>query len=501
MSSVAAKVVPNALAVVAQIVASALVLFLLYRYLLQVLGPDSLGTWSLVVALVSLARVAEFGVSGSVVRYVSRLESRGRRREAELLVRKALLFAAMSLAAGLLVLYLPVAWAIAYLLPEGARPEADAMLPLAMVVVWVSGIGAVLLGTLDGQSRIRSRAGAVVVGNLVLLGAAGVFVPRFGIRGVVLAQLVQAVLVVGVAATLMQMREREAIQSEPSDEERVGLDRLLAYGVGFQFIALVGILLDPMTKAILGRVDSLAAVAYFEMASKLVLQLRNVIASANQVAIPYIASVSDHSARVLSVYRSSWKVVYAAAIPTCAVVAANVPAISHIWVGDLQPQFCSFAWILLGANAVNALCGPAYVSNLGEGELRWNVIAHGAMALTNALGSAVLGVFYQGIGAVAGYATAVAAGSMILMFAFQARKGIALLSIVGAEDLALAGASIAGLAVALLLYYALETNVPTLVLAGLGTVGFCACVALPLSGHTGTAIVIGKVRNMRSRKQ
>ena len=52
-------------------------------------------------------------------------------------------------------------------------------------------------------------------------------------------------------------------------------------------------LLDPLAKVLLSRFGGLSAVAYFEMANRMVSQARSLIASANQVLVPYYSKVAE----------------------------------------------------------------------------------------------------------------------------------------------------------------------------------------------------------------
>lgn len=490
------RVVPNAVASVLQIALVALALFLIYRFLLQRVGTEKLGTWSLVVALVSLGRVAELGIPGSVVRYVARLEADHDYAQAERLIARSAALLAVSLGLGLLALYVPLRGSIDLLFPRTAHDDALQLLPWCMAMTWVSGISGVLLAGLDGQSRMTQRAALVIAGTLLLTAAAMALVPGFGIRGMVLAQLGQGLFLMIGAALVLSHRRRPPAPARRGGE-RVRWKALLGYGAGFQFITLVGILLDPMTKAILGRVDGLSAVAYFELASKLVLQVRNLVVSANQVMVPYIASITGVPGKVAQVYRSSWKAVFVIAIPVFALLAVNVPAISMLWLGTLQPLFCAFALLLIGANAVNVLCGPAYFSNLGEGELRWNVLAHAIMAAANALLSVSLGYLFQATGVILGYSLAVISGSVMLLAAFHVRSHIRLRSVVGREDVRLLAVSLLGVGAGLLGQLSLMQHASAFLSAALITLCLAVLLIPWLSSHSGVALMAAHIKRLR----
>ena len=66
------RLISNAAVSVVQTVISGVVLFLLYRYLLDHLGTEQLGLWSVILASTSVARLSDLGLTGSVVKFVAR---------------------------------------------------------------------------------------------------------------------------------------------------------------------------------------------------------------------------------------------------------------------------------------------------------------------------------------------------------------------------------------------------------------------------------------------
>ncbi|HSW36364.1 MAG TPA: hypothetical protein VLH18_07155, partial [Candidatus Limnocylindrales bacterium] len=62
------QVLINAIMSVVQVVAIGVILFILYRFLLDTIGIDKLGVWSIVLATTSVATIANLGLSASVVK-------------------------------------------------------------------------------------------------------------------------------------------------------------------------------------------------------------------------------------------------------------------------------------------------------------------------------------------------------------------------------------------------------------------------------------------------
>lgn len=415
-------------------VVAGVVLFLLYRFMIRELGVEALGAWSLVVALATLAKVGEFGLPGSVVKFVARAIAQGSPAQASRVVAISALATAGGLGVAAVIAYPLIAAALAQLLPGPQLAQAIAIVPASLLAVWINGIAGVFLGALDGHQRSYQRSIAVMLGTSTLLGVALVLVPEMGLMGIVLAQSAQALVVTLIPAWLLRQELVPARTKEPSDWKAL-LKELLGYGGAFQLIALVGLLLDPMTKAILATFGSPGTIAYYEMANKLVAQFKALIVSANQVVVPYIASIHEtQPSRLPEIYRSSCQVLLFLSIPLFSVVGVAIPLISEIWIGHFQTEFVTLSLILIAANLIHILSGPAYFSNLGEGELRFNVLAHVLMAILNGILGVTLGAAFGIYGVVVGNGLALVAGSLAVMMAYQVRRRIRFADLARAED-------------------------------------------------------------------
>ena len=86
-------------------VASAVLVFALYRYISGALGIDQLGVWSAVLATVSAARLADLGLSAGVTRFVAREHARGEPERAEEVIDTATLTLMVTVGVLLALLY------------------------------------------------------------------------------------------------------------------------------------------------------------------------------------------------------------------------------------------------------------------------------------------------------------------------------------------------------------------------------------------------------------
>jgi O-antigen/teichoic acid export membrane protein len=177
----------------------------------------------------------------------------------------------------------------------------------------------------------------------------------------------------------------------------------------------------------LARFGSLGLVGYFEMANRLVSQLRQLLVASNQVLVPVFAGLQETSMeRVREMYLESYRVMAYLAVPFFAIIAVAVPWISWFWIGRYEPAFVVIAELATIALGVNTLVVPAYFANLGTGELRWNTISHAAIGVLNAALGYGFGLWIGGLAVVAGWSLALILGSAMLPIAFHRCHGLGL---------------------------------------------------------------------------
>ena len=81
----------NAASSVVQAVVLAIIPFILYRFVITVIGAEQFGLWSTVIASTSASMVAELGLAGSVVKFVAKYVSRDEGETAKAMLETALI--------------------------------------------------------------------------------------------------------------------------------------------------------------------------------------------------------------------------------------------------------------------------------------------------------------------------------------------------------------------------------------------------------------------------
>lgn len=411
----------NATANTVQALASAALLFVLYRYINATLGVERLGVWSVVLATASASRLADMGLSAGVTRFVARDCARGDLARAGQVVDTALLTLITTVGSALPLLYPLIAGLLPHLFDAEHLAGALEVLPYALISLWLTIMGAVFQGGLDGCQRMVLRAGLVVAGQVAMLASAIVLVPRFGFVGLAWAQIGQGLLL-AIGGRLALRRALPALPLLPRRWSRPVLREMLGYGANIQAATVSMLLLDPIAKVLMSLFGGPGAAGHFEMANQVVMKARSIIVTANQAIVPHAAALAETDpTRLMRLYRDNMRLLVLITLPVLALLNAWAGGFSWLLIGDYEPEFVLLITLLTAAWGANIFAGPAYFTNLGTGHVGWNTLAHLLIGTLNSGLGLLLGRSYGAHGVAFGYAIALIAGSAMLVGVFGYR--------------------------------------------------------------------------------
>ncbi len=443
----------NALMSVVQFVVIGANFFILYKFLLHTIGVEKLGLWSVVVAAASLTGFANLGLAGGVVKFVAQYIAREDHKSVVELVETAFLSLAIILGVILLLLYPVIQYVLGSIVPAIVLKDAQQILPFAMLALWITTLGQVFQSGLDGFQRIDTRSIFLMANESFYTGLCFFLVPKFALMGLAMAYLFRsATLLVG--SNILLKRLLPALSFLPRRWSSLLFKEMFGYGIKFQIISIVQIILDPITKSLMTKFGSLSMTGYYEMAYRMVTQLRGVLVYANSVIVPVVADLKERTSDTISrVYLGSFKLLLFLSLPFYGIMIALIPAISQIWIGHFENSFVIFGMIVSVAYFINALCGPAYFANLGTGHLKDNVISHVLMGVLNLILGYVLGKLYHGYGVALSWGLSITIGSIYLFMAYAIHERVSFRLLISRGDVLLAIVSLLSLFGPLMIYY------------------------------------------------
>jgi O-antigen/teichoic acid export membrane protein len=419
----------NAIVSVVQIVVQGLVLFILYRFLLNTIGAEQFGIWSLVLATTSVTQIASFGLSGSVVKFVAKYLAREETENASKIIQTATISVAIFVGFALLIGYPIAKWILGLVIPDESLPLALPILPYAFLALWIMAVTSIFHGGLDGYQQIDIRNYLLMVGAIIHLFLCFALAPTYGLMGLAYAIIIKNSIIL-VSSWFLLKKYLRLLPIFPYIWDKRLFKEIIGYGLNFQVISVTAMFYDPITKALLSKFGGLSMVGYYEMANRMVQQFRALIVSANQVLVPAIADLQEKtSGKIQSVYLTSYQLLFYLALPLYSLIIICAPIVSQIWIGHYEGIFVFFATVLSIGWFLNTLNAPAYFAYLGIGNLSWNVVSHIAIALLNAGLGFLLGIFYGGIGVVVALVISLALGSSIIYLSYHIKYKIPLIEL------------------------------------------------------------------------
>ena len=480
---------------VVQILVISINLFLLYRFLLKSIGVRSLGIWSVVLAVTSVSQIANFGLSGSVVKFVSKYQAHGQKDKTSSVIQTAILTIAVSVGA-LLILGYPVArFALKFIIENKSLSSALSILPLAFIAFWLLLITSVAQSGLDGIHRIDIRSWILIADSFSYLVISIFMAKRFGLLGLAYARVLENVLVF-IASWIFLRNQLPFLPWLPRRWNKATLKEIFGYGANLQIISIASLLHHTVTMSFLSRFGGLSMAGYYEMAAKMLWQVRSLIASATFVIAPTIAHLKETGPeKIKAVYATSYELLLYLAIPLFSMLIVAIPFISLVWIEFYEKNFIFSASILALGWFFNLISVPAYYVNMGIGELRWNVRSVLGAGLLNVVLGVAGGFLAGGRGVIVGWILALIGGSLIVLIPFYKKEAISARKVLPRTYWAEALVCLVGIGVSFILRKAKWIALPPLFLAGGLAVSIGMMIIIPMWMHPMRKRLIGWVGN------
>lgn len=477
------QILINATMSIAQVMVISIILFILYRFLLKTIGIEKLGIWSVVLATTSVAQMANLGLSASVVKFVAKYLARGQEGTVGAVIQTSAISLGVIFGLILVIVYPVIGLLLGLVVPVSNLKEALSIVPYAFLSLWIMVVSSVFQAGLEGHQRIDLRSTLIISVSIINLIACFLLVPTYGLMGLAYAQVAQSSLLL-IGSYLILKRRLPSLPLVPYRWNRAVFGEILSYGLNFQVITISQMLYDPITKTLLTKFGGLAMTGFYEMASRMVLQLRSLIVSANQVLVPTFADLQARNPEFIQkIYKDSLRLLLYISVPSYSALIAFTPIISQLLFGRYEKIFVLFSILVAAGWFVNTLAGPAYFVNLGIGDLRWNTLGHVIIALANLGLGAIIGATFGGTAVVIAWVFSLMIGSSIIPVSYHYKNKIPIIELLSKENARIMLASIVGLSLSLLLFYQLNNHLPPLALAIFGVSVFSAILIIPIWLH------------------
>lgn len=403
------RLLRNAIWAVIEVLGSGLTLFFLYRIVVRHLGVEAVGIWSLVLATTSLGRFADLGTAAGLGRFVATAEARQHSDRALDYVETAIITNFLLYLGIALVLWAPVYYGLALAMTPGALERGRELLPYSLASFVLMSVTAATTGAIVGQHRSDQKSIISLLGLVVQFSVAVLFIPAYGLPALAWAQMAQYGTTI-MASWLLFLKNHFGRWSLrlPVRWHRDAFAELIGFGMKLQAVSIAGMLFDPVVKFLMSSLGGLTALGYFEMAQRLIMQVRQLVVVPNQPLVPGFAHLMESEPEKIGpLYHKALAFSMLFGIPLIGGLAVASPAICYLWLGHVEPVFVVLMAILSFGWLINLIGTPGYILGIGIGRVRWNIYS----AFLTTGGACVLGFIFGHI--FGSYGVAVAASGML----------------------------------------------------------------------------------------
>lgn len=456
------KIIYNSLSAVFQVIVVGIVYIILYKYLLETIGIKLLGVWSLIIATTSIVLIANFGISTSIVKFVSTYHTRKDYQSLKKLIFTAAVFILVTYCLISLFIFVIAQKALPYFIEPDYIQIALEILPYSLLSLLINAFGGVISSSLDGIQKNYIRSYIITFSSVLLLGLSILLTPDFGLKGLIFAQIFQAVLILAMSFYYLNKHISGVFELKWNWSKPI-FREIISYGLKLQVLSFMQMSFEPVTKALLSKFGGLAMVGYYEMASRLVSQFRSIIVNANQVVIPVIASAKEtNTSYIKNLYYKSFAIILFLNTIITTVVILSAPIISKLWIGSFEPVFIFAVVINSLAVFINICSNPAYFSYMGEGKLNPLILSYFFITFLNVSLAFILGYFFGGYGVIVAWNLAFMLGSLLVVMQYHKSTGFKLGEIITRNDMRLLASCMLLAGTAIYLFYLYISATPVL---------------------------------------
>jgi O-antigen/teichoic acid export membrane protein len=431
------KITLNAVSAIIQVIIVGIVYLFLYKFILAQIGIKLLGVWSLIIATTSVVSLANFGISSSIVKFVSIYNTQKRTDLIIKLIFTSLIFTISTYALISIIIYFSGTSLLHLIIEEDYINIAITILPFSLVSLILNAISGVFNSAIDGIQKNYIKSYIIIFSSIILLLTSVLLTPKFGILGLVYAQIFQSIFVLII--TIISFKKLFYISLDFRwNWDSALFKEIFNYGIKVQVSSILEMTFEPITKLLLSKYGGLTMVGFYEMATRLTVQLRSLIVSANQVIIPVIAeSKENNPSNIKIIYIKLFSIILYLDILLTSFIIVFAPVISLIWIGYYESIFVNIVILSSVSIFFNITSSPAYFHYMGEGKLNWIVMSILISFLTNILLGILLGSNFGGIGVIISFNISLIFHAILLQRAFLKFKEIKIRTLISHYDLKL----------------------------------------------------------------
>ena len=371
-----------------------------------------MGIWAIIVGFTSILSQSTAAVNTNIIREVAEADDVSFRNKASILIVNGLVI--------YLVLFILlsafVIGSFIILFKENFF-EYLSLIGIILSSIFINLLATIFSSVLDARRLNFIKNSFLAIANVLFISLCFFTISSWGLKGVAIAQLIQAslLLLFVLFYILYKMQLRFSLKSLSKQQV------LLFFRDSWklQCISLLVLCYEPITKYFLSKYG-LTYVAKYEIANKIIAQVRNIFAIANQTLLSYFVTKLTQGKQIFIDYyvkvsrkNTNW------AFISNGLLLIITPLISLFFLKNIDWNFILIFTILLISNLVNIVSITPYFNFFAQKKYNVPFISHSIIAVLNIGLSLLLGFLFNGIGVVIAWSASLLIGSIYIIYLFN----------------------------------------------------------------------------------
>ena len=350
-----------------------LFIFFSYKLLIQYQGVEAVGMWSLLYSFVTISKLGDVGMANSIQRFVSKEDINKNVTKIFSYIFNGLILHVIAFTAICIIGYIVAYLTLPFLIERNEIELAKSLLPYIFLSFFLFSVAGGLTNALNGLHLGYKKSILMIISSLVQLTSCVIFIPDYGLYGLVLAQSISYIIIIILAATLIIKSIK--VTNINFKIELIVLKEMFGYSLKSQLSNMANGLFEPLSKMTVNKFLGLEFLGLYEIAYKVVWLTRNFIVTGINALSPAFSRLFQEDKKSLNLlYKSTNRKVFKSLSVVFLVLNLGSPVLSILWFNEVIINFCYMIIILTFGVYFSGIASTSYILALSISKFRVNIL-------------------------------------------------------------------------------------------------------------------------------
>lgn len=401
-----------------QVVFNTLCFFIIYALGIKYIGTEGMGLWSLTLGMISLIKLADFGLNGALIKYIAINNKKKKMKSSANLIRSGICLILLFYSSLSLILFIQAEPFLNLIIPGELIPSIKPIFNFMLINVVLTGISVTFLSCLDGINRIDLRSLISMISAIVTIIISFILIPKYGIYGIVYSQIIQASILILLSLSVYFYHFGSIFFGFINF---YSLKSLFKYGFKFQLGSITSLTSEALIRLLISTYGNISEIPYYEMARKLCDQVRVFFSTAASPIVPMIAEQNLNEEKhnnQINLYKNSNTLMIFFAMPAYSIIILSSFFFGYIFFQEVNYIFSTFICILSITSVISLLTVIPFNISLGTGILKWNTLSYLVYIFSMFIFAIPLSIYLSSLGSIIGISLATIFSSLVILIPF-----------------------------------------------------------------------------------